>query len=79
MHLVFDDTVSTQAGRCPNFGSVSGCLNKGDAELKLDGGGLEGGGGVDAHGVPSQVLVRSCRVERTGNLGFYNEERKEKK
>jgi len=68
LHLVFDQTVPTQSGRCPHFGSIPRCLKEGDAKLKLDGGRLEGGGGVDAHGVSSQVLVCCCRVERTGNL-----------
>ena len=69
MHLVLDQAVSVESGRCPDVGSISGRLKEGNAKLKLDGGRLEGGRGVDAHLVPSQVPVRRRRVEGTRNLG----------
>merc|ERR1719234_2681311 len=68
LHLVFNQAVPTQCGRCPNFCSISSCLKEGYAKLELDGGRLEGGRGVDAHCVSSQVLVCCSRVESTGNL-----------
>ena len=67
-YLVLGQRIATESGGCLNFGSISGRLKKWDAKLKINGGRLEGGGGVDAHCVPSQVLVGRRRIERAGNL-----------
>ena len=67
-NLVLGQRVPTESSRCLNFGSISGRLREGDAKLEINRGRLEGGGGVDAHGVTAQVLVRSRRVERACNL-----------
>ena len=68
-YLVLCQRITTESGGCLNFGSISGRLKKWNAKLKINGGRLEGGGGVNAHLVPSQVPVRRRRVERTRNLG----------
>ena len=67
-YLVLGQRITTESGGCLNFGSISGRLKKWDAKLKINGGRLEGGRGVDAHCVPSQVLVGRRRIERAGNL-----------
>ena len=67
-YLVLGQCVSTESSSCLNFGPISGRLQEGDAKFKIDRGRLEGGGGVDAHCVPSQVLVCCSRIERAGNL-----------
>ena len=68
MYLVLDQAVPIEGGSCPNVSSIPGRLKEGYAKLKLDGGRLEGGRGVNAHLVPSQVPVRRRRVEGTRNL-----------
>ena len=67
-HLVLGQCVPTERSSCLNFGPISGRLQEGDAKFKINRGRLEGGRGVDAHGVSSQVLVCCRRIERAGNL-----------
>ena len=67
-HLVLGQCVPTESSSCLNFGPISGRLQEGYAKFKIDRGRLEGGRGVDAHGVSSQVLVCCRRIERAGNL-----------
>merc|ERR1712018_643282 len=65
--LILDQSIAIESSGCPNFGSISSRLIEGDSKLKVNGGGLEGGGSVDAHRVSAQVSVCSCWVERAGN------------
>ena len=68
VYLVLNQRVSTQSCCSPHFSSITSGLIERHSELELDGGGLERGGGVDPHPVPSQVLVCGSWVEGTSNL-----------
>ena len=67
-YLVLGQRVSTESCGCLYFGSISGRLGEGDAKLKINGGRLEGGGGVDAHQAARQVLVGGSGVEGARDL-----------